>query len=271
MSGSAGPATRRRIIAFGGGGFTDGGQDSPLEDYVVSMLDSRAPRICLLPTAGGDPDEQVSRFNLAFRARGCEPSHIALFRLGSEPVDIREHLLSQDAIYVGGGSMLNLLAIWRAHGVDAILREAWMSGVLLAGVSAGSMCWFEKGITSSHGRPASSEGLGLLPGSNSVHFDSQPERRVAYRAAVRAGIPGGFGVDDGVGLRFEKTTLAEVVTARPGSRAYRVEMRGGEVAETPLEPTLLPGAGEEPGASSIADFRLERERRQAWARSGRRQ
>lgn len=270
MSGRPGPPPRRRIIAFGGGGFTDGGQDSPLEDYLVSMLDSAAPRVCLLPTASGDPGEQVSRFNLAFRARGCEPSHISLFRLGSEPVDIREHLLAQDAIYVGGGSMLNLLAIWRAHGVDAILREAWMSGVLLAGVSAGSMCWFESGITSSHGQPASCEGLGLLPGSNSVHNDSEPERRVAYRACIRAGVAGGFGVDDGVGLRFEQTTLAEVVTARPGSRAYRVEMRAGEVAETPLEPTLLPGVGEAAVPSSIADFRRERERRQAWARSGRR-
>jgi peptidase E len=261
---------RRTIIAFGGGGFTDGGADSPLEDYVVSMLESEAPRICLLPTAGGDPDEQVARFNLAFRTRGCRPSHVSLFRLGDEPMDLRRHLLSQDAIYVGGGSMVNLLAIWRAHGVDAILREAWLSGIVLAGVSAGSMCWFQSGITSSQGRPSSCEGLGLLPGSNSVHYDAQPERAVAYRASIQAGMPGGFGVDDGVGLRFEQTTLAEVVTARPGARAYRVETRAGEVVETPLEPTVLPGAGDDPVPVSIADFRIERERRQAWARTGRR-
>ena len=267
--GTTGGAPTRRIIAFGGGGFTSAETDGPLEDYVVSMLDAGHPRICLLPTASGDEADQVARFNFAFRSRGCEPSHISLFRLGSEPIELREHLLSQDAIYVGGGSMLNLLAIWRAHGVDAVLREAWISGILLCGVSAGSMCWFQAGVTSSQGRPASCEGLGLLPGTNSVHYDAQPERRMTYRASIRAGMAGGFGVDDGVGLRFEHTTLAEVVSARPGSRAYRVEMRAGEVAETPLAPTLLPGAGDDPVPVSISDFRMERKRREAWRRSGR--
>jgi peptidase E len=267
---SSGAAPRRRIIAFGGGGFTSTESDGPLEDYVVSLIESDTPRICLLPTASGDADTQIARFNLAFRRRGCEPSHVSLFRLGEDPVDLGERLLAQDAIYVGGGSMLNLLAIWRAHGVDSILREAWMRGILLCGVSAGSMCWFQAGITSSHGRPASSEGLGLLPGSNSVHYDAEPERRVAYRASILAGMPGGFAVDDGVGLRFEHTTLAEVVSARPGSRAYRVELRAGEVVESPLEPRLLPGAGEDPVPSSITDLRNERLRRQAWGGTGRR-
>jgi dipeptidase E len=198
---------------------------------------------------------------MAFRSRGCEPSEVSLFRLGERPVELRAHLLRQDAIYVGGGSMLNLLAIWRAHGIDRIMREAWQAGVLICGVSAGSMCWFEKAITSSHGRPAPVEGLGLLPGSNSVHHDSQPARRMTYRACIRAGMPGGFGVDDGVGLRFEQTTLAEIVSARPGSRAYRVEMRAGEAVETPLEPTMLPGAGGDPVPAPITELRQERLRR----------
>jgi hypothetical protein len=107
------------------------------------------PRICLLPTAGGDSEHQIRRFYETYRDRLCEPSHIALFRLGREPVPLREHLLTKAAIYVGGGSIVNLLAIWRAQGLDGILREAGSEGVVLAGLSAGSMCWFEWGITTS--------------------------------------------------------------------------------------------------------------------------
>ncbi|MBA2764194.1 MAG: peptidase E [Thermoleophilaceae bacterium] len=253
----------RRIIGFGGGGFTATERDGPLEDYVVSMIEAAAPRICLLPTAGGDCEQQIQRFQLAFRARGCEPSHVSLFRLGEQPIDLREHLLAQDAIYVGGGSLLNLMAIWRAHGLDAILREAWEAGIVLCGVSAGSMCWFEYGITSSYGPPAPVAGLGLLPGSNSVHFDTQPHRRLVFREQVAAGLAAGFGADDGVGLRFDGTTLAEVVTARRGGQAWRVEMRRGEVVETPLLPTVLPGASTDESTVSIAEFRADRHRRRA--------
>ena len=124
-----------------------------LDDYVLSLAPAREPRICLLPTAGGDSEEQIRRFSIAFGDRLCETSHVSLFRLGHRPVSLRDHLLSQHVIYVGGGSMINLLALWRAHGLDVILREAWQAGIVLAGLSAGSMCWFEHGITKSHGRP----------------------------------------------------------------------------------------------------------------------
>jgi len=117
-------------------------EPSVLDDYVLSLAPAREPRICLLPTAGGDSEQQIRRFYEAFGDRLCEPSHISLFRLGRHPVPVREHLLAHDAIYVGGGSMVNLLAIWRAQGLDAILHDAWRAGVLLAGLSAGSMCWF---------------------------------------------------------------------------------------------------------------------------------
>jgi dipeptidase E len=212
---------------MGGGGFTAGADDPALDELVLELTGVPRPRLCLLPTAGGDSEHQIRRFYEAYGDRLCEPSHISLFRLGRRPVPLREHLLAQDAIYVGGGSMVNLLAIWRAQGLDAILREAWAAGVVLAGLSAGSMCWFEWGITTSSGAPAPAAGLGFLPGSNSVHHDSEPARRPVYLEAVRSGtIPQGWAVDDGAALIFRGTELEEVVAARPHARAYAVSATG---------------------------------------------
>ena len=192
---------------MGGGGFTAGSADPALDDLVLRLAQTARPRVCLLPTAGGDSEHQIRRFYETYGDRLCEPSHISLFRLGRQPVPLREHLLSQDAIYVGGGSMVNLLAIWKAQGLDAILREAWQAGVVLAGLSAGSMCWFEWGISTGSGRAAPARGLGFLPGSNSVHHDSEPSRRPVYLEAVRSGeIPPGHAVDDGAALIVRGTT-----------------------------------------------------------------
>jgi peptidase E len=176
-------------------------------------------------------------------------------------VSVRDHLLEQDAIYVGGGSLLNLIAIWRAHGLDRILEEAWRAGILLCGVSAGSMCWFEAGITRSHGQPRPSGGLGFLRGSNCVHYDADPPRRPSFHAHIRRGaIPGGYGVDDGAGLVFAGTELVEVVTARPQAGACRVELSDGELVETRLEARLLEDGGEDrverdPALCELQDLR----------------
>ena len=228
------------IFAMGGGGFTMEPENPALDDYVRSLAPAREPRICLLPTAGGDSEDQIRRFHMAFRDQLCETSYISLFRLGTRPVPLRDHLLAQDVIYVGGGSMVNLIALWRAHGLDEILREAWQAGIVLAGLSAGSMCWFEYGVTKSVGRPAVTRGLGFLPGSNSVHYDGEPERRPVYLMAVANGdAPAGWGVDDGAGLLFRGTRLAEVVASRPSARAYRVHAVDGAAVEETIEPRLL--------------------------------
>ena len=163
---------------------------------------------------------------------------------------LREHLLAQDAIYVGGGSMVNLLAIWRAQGLDTILREAWQAGVVLAGLSAGSMCWFECGVTHlARARRRPRAGLGFLPGSNSVHHDSEPARRPVYLEAVRTGaIPPGYAVDDGAALIFRHHTLDEVVSARPTARAYEVDEDG----ERALPLRSITAA---PRATAVAEFR----------------
>jgi peptidase E len=257
------------IFAMGGGGFTMEPENPALDDYVRSLAPAREPRICLLPTAGGDSEDQIRRFHATFHDQLCETSYISLFRLGSKPVPLREHLLAQDVIYVGGGSMINLLALWRAHGLDEILREAWQAGIVLAGLSAGSMCWFEWGVTKSVGRPTLARGLGFLPGSNSVHYDGEPDRRPFYLAAVADGdAPAGWGVDDGAGLLFRGTRLAEAVASRPGARAYRVRAVHGEAVEEAIEPRLLKSeAHADPTAPlAVEEMRALHAARRGWRR-----
>jgi peptidase E len=263
-------ADRRRILAMGGGGFSTSVADAPLEHYLARLPGVPMPAICLLPTASGDPDDQIDRFYRAFRGLGSL-SHLSLFRLGTHPVDVRTHLLAQDVIYVGGGSLANLLAIWRVHGLDDALPEAWERGIVLAGVSAGSMCWFEHGITRSHGRSRPAHGLGLLSGSNSVHHASDPERRACYRAAVLDGLPPGYAVDDGVGLLFAGGELAEVVSAREGALAHGIEQRDGRLVELPLVPRLLEPVAPPSGSApvEIAEFREARGARRAGTRRSR--
>src|SRR4051812_21559849 len=234
---------KRRIVAMGGGGFSASPGDPALDRYLLDVAERPQPRICLLPTASGDPEEQIQRLYRAYHDLPCEPTHLSLFRLGTKPVDLRTLLLGQDVIYAGGGSLLNLLAIWRAHGVDSILREAWERGVVLGGISAGSMCWFSAGVTKGYGLPRAVEGLGSLPASNSVHHPSEPERRPVFHEAVRCeSVPPGYAVDDGVGLLFAGTDLVEAVSARPGGGAWWVDLHParGAAGETPLHGPVPP-------------------------------
>jgi len=249
---------------MGGGGFTAEPHNPALDDFILSLSDEQEPRILFLPTASGDPRAQMAAFRATFGSRTCQPCQLSLFRLEHEDHDLRSFVLSQDIVYVGGGSMRNLLAIWREHGFDMILREAWEAGVVLAGLSAGAMCWFQHGITCSTGRPAPTTGLGFLRGSLSVHYDGQPERRPVYLDAVgRGAISPGYGADDGVGLLFEETGLVRVVASRPGTYAYRVEPgEDGEAVETRVEPELLdaaPGMRTRDIPDDIREFRAERQ------------
>ncbi|CAO5166835.1 hypothetical protein FAIPA1_290028 [Frankia sp. AiPs1] len=205
------------------------------------------PRVCLLQTALGDDQAAYARGYAAFNRDRPDVrlSHLALFPMPNIP-DIRAHVLAQDVVWVGGGSVANLLAVWRAHGLGEILREAWQAGVVLGGVSAGSLCWHVGGTTDSFGpdlRPVTN-GLGLLPFSNTPHYDSEPGRRPLYQRLVADGtLPAGWATDDGVGLHFQGTELVEAVADRPNARAWRVEPGpDGGVVETPVEPRLLAGA-----------------------------
>jgi dipeptidase E len=217
----------RHIVALGGGGFSD--DDRLLDDFVLGLAGPARPRVCFLPTATGDSAEYVVKFYDAFRER-ARPAHLELF--GRPRRDIRDFLLAQDVIYVGGGNTANMLAIWRVHGVDTMLREAWERGIVLAGISAGSICWFEAGVTDSFGDElAQLSCLGFLPGSNCPHYDSEPQRRPTYRRLVDGGeLPPGLAADDGAALHFVGTELAEAVAARSEAGAFRVQPG----AEAPL-------------------------------------
>lgn len=213
-----------RILAMGG-------HSTAFEDAILELA---GPRVCFVPTASGDEDWQLVRFYGSFGHR-AEASHVS-FNPWPRP-DLREHVLAQDAIYVSGGNTANALAIWRVHGFDVVLREAWERDALLCGWSAGMICWFEAGITDSFGPElvGMRDGLGFLPGSACSHYDGEPRRREVYRRLVADGFPPGCAADDGAALHFVGTELHEVVAVREGATAYRVEPG----AETPLEARLL--------------------------------
>jgi peptidase E len=229
-----------QLLALGGGGFTMEPTNPLLDDYVLSLTSAQEPRILFLPTASGDTTAQINAFHARFADRLCVAEHLSLFRLGETTRPLEEIVLDQDIIYAGGGSMRNLLAIWRAHGLDRLLEQAWRAGVVLAGLSAGAMCWFEGGITRSSGPPEPLAGLGLLRGSLTVHADGEPERLPVWLSSVRDGVlPGGWAVDDGVGLLFRGQHLERVVSSRPGAAALRVDLLAGELVRHRLVPELL--------------------------------
>lgn len=217
------------IVAMGGGGFYADPR-SPLDDFVLSLSASRRPRICLVPTPSGDSDRGIAAFFEAFSGRDCEPSCLRLFGVPDDPV---RQLSSQDVIYVCGGNTANALAIWRVHGVDVALRQAWDQGAVLAGPSAGANCWFECSITDSFGPGLDPlhDGLGLLPGSFCPHYDGEELRRPRYRTLVDQGFPPGHAADDDAAFHFVGLDLREVVSARAGACGYRVEP-GTETAVT---------------------------------------
>jgi peptidase E len=236
---------------------------------VLTLTGRLLPKICFLPTASGDPREQVTRFHERFEAWPCEPSVLSLFHLAGSRTDPVEHLLSQDAIYVGGGSMRNMLAVWREHGIDETMRAAWERGIVLAGLSAGAMCWFQGGVSRSAGAPEPVAGMGLLPGSLSVHLDGESERLPVYRTAVALGeLPPGYAADDGAALVFTGTHLAECVASRPDASVVRVDAVGsGAVRERQLPVRLLPHSGRHrlpAEAHGVAELRALRAGGRRW-------
>jgi dipeptidase E len=219
-----------KILAIGGGEL--GG--SPIEDYMLSLARVERPRVCFIGTASAHKPEYLDTFYDSFRRRTCEPTHLELFGVPEDPA---EQIARQDVIYVGGGNTANMLVIWRVHGIDVALREAWERGAVLAGWSAGANCWFEDSVTDSFGPRlrALGDGLGFLPGSFCPHYDGEPERRPTYTRLVREGeLAPGYAADDDAAFLFEGTELREVVSQREGARGYRVTAEG----EEPIEPRV---------------------------------
>ena len=249
---------RRQILAMGGGGFT---MESTLalDRFALELTGKPVPRICFLPTASGDPREQATRFHERFSSWPCEPSILSLFHLGRDRIDPREHLLAQDVIYVGGGSMRNMLAVWREHSVDEIMRAAWERGIVLAGLSAGAMCWFEGGITMSGGFAARRQ--------RARSGRRQPVGPHGRRARAAAGVPPGDRDRTAAG-RFRRRRRRGVAAARDRARAQCVASRGGArvlsigadgdggTVERELPVTSLAGALPAPGTTPMRERRV---------------
>lgn len=232
-------ATTPRLALLGGGFSTD--DDGLLDNWLLGHARTSRPKVCFIPTASGDAPAYIDRFLTAFRSRACEPSVLPLFQRELDDKALRAFLLSQDVVYVGGGNTANLLAVWRVHGVDGLLREAYDGGTLLCGISAGANCWAEGSHTDSFG-PLTflPDGLGLLPGSVCPHYDSEPGRRSGYQAAVATGeLSAGWAVEDGVGALFTDGALTEAVTRAPQARLYRVEPDGNGGAKERVVPCRL--------------------------------
>ncbi|MQA85236.1 MAG: peptidase E [Streptosporangiales bacterium] len=240
------PTGGTHVVAIGGGAFESDGRfgmrPSPLLRYALELTGRDRPRLCVLATALGDPASLIGASYAAFSGRDVQLSHLALFPMPNVD-DLRAHVLGQDAVFVGGGSVANLLALWRLHGLDEIFHEAWRAGVVLCGESAGSICWHVGGTTDSFGptlRPVTN-GLGLLPYGNGVHYDGEEQRRPLLQKLVAEGVlPVSYAADNGVGLHYLGTDLERAVSTREGAAAYRVEPDGtGGVRETRIEPLLL--------------------------------
>jgi len=219
-----------------------------LDDYVLALTGAERPRVCFLPSASGDADHYIVRFYRAFSAHRCEANHISLFRREQGPEDLRRHLLSQDLVYVGGGSVVSLLGVWRAHGIDAILREAWEAGVVLCGLSAGSLCWFAEAMTGFHGAPQRLDGLGLLPFSNCVHYEPGSERRRSYHRFLLEGMRAGYAAEDGAALHFTGAELSRAISSRPEASCYRLDVAEQRVVEMRIATTYLGERGAVPVA-----------------------
>ncbi len=210
-----------------------------LDRYILAQARVSEPAVAFVPTASDDADANIVRFDTAFSGLPCRPSHLALFR---RTPDLRSYLLAQHVIYVGGGNTKSMLAVWREWGLPELLREAWASGIVLAGISAGAICWFEHGVTDSFaGQLRALDGLGFLPGSCCPHYDGEVERRPAYHQLLLNGeIAPGFALDDGAAIHFIDTEVHRVVASRRGAKAYRVRATHSAVQEEPMAVDYLP-------------------------------
>ncbi len=230
---------KRQIIAMGGGGFSMEPENPLLDDYVLAQCAKEVPAICFIGTASGDAERYIENFYTAFRPKSCKPSHLSLFQGHTDQVE--EFVMEQDIFYVGGGNTRNLLVLWKEWGLDKMLRKGYEKGAILAGISAGSICWFEHGLTDSVPKQLNKlECLGFLKGSNTPHFDGESERQESYRSKVRSGemLPG-IACDDSVALHYVNEELQRIVSSIKGKAAYQISSKGGDLLEEKLTPQFL--------------------------------
>lgn len=232
---------KRQIIAMGGGGFSMEPWNPLIDLFVLKQTGKTKPKVCFIGTASGDAQGYIDRFYASFKKHDCVPSHLSLFR--GHTAEIEKFILDQDVLYVGGGNTRNLLTLWRDWGVDKFIRKAYEQGTVLAGVSAGSICWFEQGVTDSiPGRLSSLQCLGWIKGSNCPHYDGEAERRPSYHRLLKNGeISPGLATEDSVAAHFINETLSGFVSSHPEKKAYSLVLKNGEPVEEVFSPTYLGG------------------------------
>ena len=225
------------IVAIGGGTLAETG---PLLRFLLGLAGRERPRVCFVPTASGDAEPYVANFYRAFSELDCVPSDLTLFDRKHQ--ELAPFVREQDVFYVGGGNTANLLAVWRTHGLDELLREAYERGAVLSGTSAGMNCWFEASTTDSFGKARLAplhDGLGLLKGSACPHYDAEEQRRPIYHGLIASGFPAGYAADNQAAIHFKDGDPVEAISCKSEAKAYRVELQSGGVAETALETSPL--------------------------------
>jgi dipeptidase E len=231
--------SKRQIIAMGGGGFSMEPENHLLDDYILNSTGREKPKICFLGTASGDARGYIESFYEFFNKKSCTATHLSLF-FGQTP-EIESFILSQDILYVGGGNTRNMLVLWKEWGLDKLLLKAYNNGTILCGLSAGSICWFEQGLTDSVPTQLNRlDCLGILSGSNCPHFDGEPERRPAYIKLIQEGtLMNGIAIDDGCALHYIDEKLIRIVSSRQTAKAYSFAKGAKEIKEDVLIPNYL--------------------------------
>jgi peptidase E len=236
-----------RILAIGGGGFQMEDEPSPIDDYLLALTGKASPRLCLLSTPSGDRSDDIDRFYVAYSRRACRPSHVAFFgrtpRQGAVPLaQASAHLLAQDVVFVSGGNTRAAIAVWREWGLDRVLKEVLDRGIVLAGMSAGAMCWFEQALTDTYWEPsyAPIPGLGFLTGGCRVHYNDGEDQRGRLHTALLAGaVPDTIAITDHAAVLFRDRAVERVVTWRAGAAAYRVYRDGKTLREEAFPSELI--------------------------------
>ncbi|GAF11501.1 peptidase E [Bacillus sp. JCM 19045] len=231
--------TMKQIIALGGGGFSMEPDNLLLDQYIVNQAKKDRPKICFIPTASGDSETYIQRFYNAFNQLDCVPSHLSLFKPPTR--DLASFVLEKEIIYVGGGNTKNLMILWKEWGLDHLLKQAWENGIILSGLSAGSICWFEEGASDSYGdRLERIGGLGILAGSHCPHYDGEELRRPSYLKMIKEKeLTAGIAVDDGAALHYVDQELVTCVSSRKQAGAYNVYLEGNESVEEKIATNYL--------------------------------
>lgn len=229
----------KQIIAMGGGGFSMEPKNPLLDEYIVKQSRSVQPKVCFISTASGDSEGYIQRFYQSFNNHVCLPSHLSLFK--NTPKELEDYVMDKDILYVGGGNTRNLLVLWKEWGLDKHLRKAWENGTILTGLSAGSICWFEEGVTDSiPGELTRLECLGYLKGSNCPHYDGEVDRRENYHRLLKENrISNGIAMDDGVAVHYKDNQIFKVISSRPDARAYQVTLVDNQIKENEITTTFL--------------------------------